>query len=86
GEVASEIQHAFFNSFEEMVEHVDDIIYYPDCDDMSDVAYFLIVEAGDFGEVPEHLKTYIDFDACGRDLEIGGNYLVTSRGVFEYPY
>ncbi|MBJ0677309.1 antirestriction protein ArdA, partial [Enterococcus faecium] len=21
-----------------------------------------------------------------RDLEIGGNYLVTSRGVFEYPY
>ncbi|HAQ6607797.1 TPA: antirestriction protein ArdA, partial [Enterococcus faecium] len=20
------------------------------------------------------------------DLEIGGNYLVTSRGVFEYPY
>ncbi|HAZ0700379.1 TPA: antirestriction protein ArdA, partial [Enterococcus faecium] len=22
---------------------------------------------------------------CGRDLEIGGNYLVTSRGVFEYP-
>ena len=44
---------------------------------------YLIVEAGDFGEVPEHLKTYIDFDACGRDLEIGGNYLVTSRGVFE---
>jgi hypothetical protein len=30
GEVALEIQHAFFNSFEEMVEHVDDIIYYPD--------------------------------------------------------
>ncbi|HAQ2206990.1 TPA: antirestriction protein ArdA, partial [Enterococcus faecium] len=83
GEVASEIQHAFFNSFEEMVEHVDDIIYYPDCNDMSDVAYYLIVEAGDLGEVPEHLKTYIDFDACGRDLEIGGNYLVTSRGVFE---
>ncbi len=84
GEVALEIQHAFFNSFEEMVEHVDDIIYYPDCNDMSDVAYYLIVEAGDFGEVPEHLKTYIDFDACGRDLEIGGNYLVTNRGVFEY--
>ncbi|HAZ9080584.1 TPA: antirestriction protein ArdA, partial [Enterococcus faecium] len=56
GEVASEIQHAFFNSFEEMVEHVDDIIYYPDCNDMSDVAYYLIVEAGDLGEVPEHLK------------------------------
>ncbi|WP_270692336.1 antirestriction protein ArdA [Enterococcus malodoratus] len=83
GEVASEIQHAFFSSFEEMVEHVDDIICYPDCNDMSDVAYYLITESGDFGEVPENLKTYIDFDACGRDLEIVGNYLVTSRGVFE---
>ncbi|GAB7305245.1 MULTISPECIES: antirestriction protein ArdA [Enterococcus] len=84
GEVASEIQHAFFNSFEEMVEHVDDIIYYPDCNDMSDVAYYLIDEIGDLSEVPIHLQNYIDYKAYGRDLEIGGNYLVTSRGVFEY--
>jgi antirestriction protein len=84
GEVASELQHAFFNSFEEMLEHLDDIICYPDCDSMSDVAYYLVVEVDDFGEVSEYLKTYIDYEACGRDLEVGGNYLVTSRGVFEY--
>mgnify|MGYP000939133042 CR=1 FL=1 len=62
GEVASEIQHAFFNSFEEMVEHVDDIVYYPDCADMSDVAYYLIEETGALGEVPIHLQNYIDYE------------------------
>ena len=76
GEVASEIQHAFFNSFEEMVEHLDNIVYYPDCSDMSE-------ETGALGEVPTHLQNYIDYEAYGRDLEIEGNYLVTSRGVFE---
>ena len=69
GEVASEIQHAFFNSFEEMVEHVDDIVYYPDCADMSDVAYYLIEETGALGEeFPIHLQNYIDYEAYGRDL------------------
>ncbi len=85
GEVASEIQHAFFNSFEELVEHLDDIIYYPDCNDMSDVAYYLVEETGALGEVPTNLQNYIDYEAYGRDLELEGNYLVTSRGTFEYP-
>ncbi len=84
GEVASEIQHAFFNSFEEMMEHMDDIICYPDCDDMSDVAYYLIEETGSLGEIPINLQSYIDYEAFGRDLEIEGDFLVTSRGIFEY--
>lgn len=50
---------------------------------MSDLAYYLIEEAGALGEVPTHLQNYIDYEAYGRDLEIEGNYLVTSRGVFE---
>ena len=83
GEVASEIQHAFFSSFEEMVEHVDDIVYYPDCDDMSDVAYYLIEKTGTLGEIPTHLQNYIDYEAYGRDLEIEGSFLTTNRGIFE---
>ncbi|MFS1132546.1 antirestriction protein ArdA [Enterococcus hirae] len=83
GEVASEIQHAFFNSFEEMVEHVDDIICYADCNDMSDVAHYLIEQTGTLGEVPVQLQNYIDYETYGRDLEIERNYLVTSCGVFE---
>ncbi|MDT2661141.1 antirestriction protein ArdA [Enterococcus hulanensis] len=83
GDACHEIQRAFFSSFEEMVEHIDDIYHYPDCHDMSDVAYQLVNE-GMLGEVSEKLGNYIDCDAYGRDLEISGNYVVTTQGVFEY--
>lgn len=79
-----EIQRAFFNSFEEMVEHKDDIMCYPDCSDMADVAAYLIEETGMLGEVPVNLQSYIDYEAFGRDLELEGNFLVTGHGVFEY--
>ena len=84
GEVASEIQHAFFNSFEEMVEHVDDIVYYPDCNDMEDLAYQMVNE-GYLGDAPENFVRYFNYSSFARDLEIEGNYLVTNRGIFEYP-
>ncbi|AND85520.1 antirestriction protein ArdA [Clostridium tyrobutyricum] len=79
-----EIQTNFFSSFEEMAEHVDDIIYYPDCDDMEDVARYVIEETGTFGEIPVSLQDYIDYESYGRDLELNGNFLVTAHGVFEY--
>ena len=79
-----EIQHAFFSSFEEMVEHKDDIIFYYNCDDMEEVARYFIEESGVLGEVPASLQNYIDYEAYGRDLELEGNFLVTSHGVFEY--
>ena len=79
-----EIQRAFFSSFEEMAEHADDIICYSDCDDMADVARYFIEETGVLGEVPASLQNYIDYEAYGRDLELEGNFLVTSHGVFEY--
>lgn len=78
------IQQAFFGSFEELVEHVDDIICYPDCNDMADVARYLIEETGTLSEIPDFLRRYIDYESYGRDLEISGFYLVTSNGVFEY--
>ncbi|MCO5432990.1 antirestriction protein ArdA [Enterococcus faecalis] len=77
-----EIQQAFFNSFEEMVEHKDDIVCYSDCETMADVAASLI-EEGVLGEIPANLVNYIDYEAFGRDLEIEGNFLVTRNGIFE---
>ncbi|WP_415336231.1 antirestriction protein ArdA, partial [Clostridium perfringens] len=53
GEAISDIQKAFFSSFEELYEHKDDIIYYPGCSDMSDVAYYLINDCNMLGEIPE---------------------------------
>lgn len=80
----SEIQSYWFDSLEELLEHKDDIICYADCEDMADVARYFVEETGAPGEVPAHLQNYIDYEAFGRDLEINGNFLVTSHGVFEY--
>lgn len=34
----------FYSSLEELCEHADEIIHYPDCNDMTDVAYYFIDE------------------------------------------
>lgn len=59
-----------------------DIICYSDCDSMEDIARYYIEETGQLGEVPSNLQNYIDYQSLGRDMEIEGNYLVTSHGVF----
>lgn len=73
----------WFNDIEELIANKDDIIYYPDCDNMDDVARYYFEETGSFGEVPRNLQNYIDYQALGRDMEIEGNFLITSHGVFE---
>ena len=74
----------WFNSIEELLDNKDDIICYSDCNSMEDIAMYFIEETGQLGEVPANLQNYIDYQALGRDMEIEGNYLVTSHGVFEY--
>ncbi|CAC99186.1 antirestriction protein ArdA [Carnobacterium divergens] len=78
-----DIQGMWFSSLEELLESKDDIICYSDCDSMEDIAYYY-VEDGLMGEIPERLQMYLNYQAIGRDLEINGNFLVTSHGVFEY--
>ena len=73
---------SYFGSIEELCEHQDDIIYYPNCEDMADVAREM-VEEGALGEIPAHLQNYIDYEAYGRDLSYGGTFVETRDGVFE---
>ncbi|HGZ4935199.1 antirestriction protein ArdA [Enterococcus faecalis] len=82
-EELKEIQNLWFSSIEELLEHVEDIICYSDCDSMEDIANEA-VESGCLGEISEKVKMYIDYSALGRDMEIEGNYLITSHGIFEY--
>lgn len=79
-----EIQNMWFSNLEDLINHKDDIFYYPDCDSMEDVAAYYIEETGQLGEVPSNLRNYIDYQALGRDMEMEGNFLVTNNGVFEY--
>ena len=75
-----------FGTLEEVVEHKDDIYYYPDCETMTDVAYYYIDELQALGDIPPSLQNYIDYEAYGRDLDMGGCFIETSRGMCEIPY
>lgn len=60
--------------------------YYGECStfypgrDMDDIAEMLVSE-GDYGEIPERLKDYIDYEAIARDLECSGTFTKVSNGV-----
>ena len=64
-----------YGTLEEVVEHKDDIYYYPDCETMTDVAYYYIDELQALGDIPPSLQNYIDYEAYGRDLDMGGCFI-----------
>ena len=62
---------------------MDEIYFYPDCDSMEDVARYYVDELQTLGEIPPSLQYYIDYEAYGRNLEIGGYFIETSYGMCE---
>lgn len=60
-----------------------DYVYYPDCDNMEDVAYRVVEETGMLANVDDSIAGYFDYEAYGRDLEIGGMFLPTETGYIE---
>ena len=71
----------YFSSIEDLCDHQDDIIYYPGCEDMADVARQMVEEG--YISVPDHLIYYFDYEAYGRDLSMEGTFVETRNGVFE---
>ena len=44
-----------YGTLEEVVENKDEIYYYPDCENMTDIAYYYIDELNALGDIPPHL-------------------------------
>lgn len=57
---------SYYGSLEGVVEHKDQIRFYPGCDSMEDVARYCINELHTFGELPPSLKYCILSRAVGR--------------------
>ena len=72
-----------YGTLEEVVEHKDDIYYYPDCETMTDVAYYYIDELQALGDIPPSLQNYIDYEAYGRDLDMGNIDNINSKEAIE---
>lgn len=75
-----------YGSLEEVYEHKDDVYFYLDYDNMTDLAYYFIEEMKTLGEIPPQLQNYIDYEAYGRDLSFEGTFIETSRGICEIRY
>jgi len=71
-----------FNDLEDFVSKQGDVYLRSGCHNMSDIAKEL-VKGGLLGEVPERIQYCIDYEKLGRDLEVEGTYLDTSRGIVE---
>lgn len=57
-------------------------ILYDNCESMSDVAYEIVHELGYIHEIPESLRSYFDYEAFGRDLEIERTFLYAGNGSY----
>lgn len=79
GEIA---RYFSVGGLEELADCQSDIIVHS-CDSESDLAYEY-VEDGLFGEVPEHLVNYLDYEAIGRDIVLEGNFAEIGGYMVEY--
>ena len=79
------IQQKWFSSFEEFIDHKDEIRYY-DVGDGAALAEYLIREEYVFGEIPHELLKHIDYHSYGSELEMDDRYLFHTSGIFRYQY
>ncbi len=71
-----------FSTIEEVAENIEDLKIHHS-DSLSDLAEKLISN-GHYGEVPEKILCYVDYDDFAKDMEIEGNYLELSNCIIEY--
>ena len=67
-------------SHTEALDKVDELDFYPDMTMRQLAEHF--IDEGLLGEIPEHIRNYIDVDAYARDLQ--HDYTETEHGVHRY--
>ena len=70
---------AISSNITEAIENADRCELYENCESLEDLARELVSE-GCFGNIPDSITNYIDYDAIARDLDFDG-YYSTSYGV-----
>lgn len=78
-----EIQRMMFDSFDEMMENIENITVYENVEDMSDIARNFVLW-GLYGTVPEKLRDYIDYERLGNDIKIEGDFVIGSNNIYSF--
>ena len=75
----------YFDTFEGLYDFHEYIICYSGCESIA----ALVREYSDterFGEIPVHLKDFIDYEAYIKTIDIASDFIETNNGVIEIPY
>lgn len=59
---------------------------YSGCSSMADVAQEILDEQGTLDKLPEELRSYFDYAAYGRDLELNGTFLEADHDSYVEVY
>lgn len=79
-----EIQKKWFSSIFDLLNHVEELKYWPNCSTMLQVVERMVENSGnELGDLPEDLKKYVDIDRYAEKLEAERDFLVTETGVYE---
>lgn len=72
-ELVKEYMDNVSSDFEEAMRTVENNDYsiYHNCSDMTDVAERYCEECGILNDIPDNLRSYFDFEAYGRDMDLG---------------
>ncbi|AOY53433.1 TPA: antirestriction protein ArdA [Clostridium perfringens] len=75
-----------FENLEELYNYRNEIISYPDCKSMIDVAKQKLMKDPRFKSLSEQCQEYyFDFEAYANHLQENGRFMETEHGIFEIP-
>ncbi|MBC1400901.1 antirestriction protein ArdA [Listeria booriae] len=75
------VEEGWYTDILEVLEDLDRIYAYEDCNSMGDVAYDFLTENGYLTGLPDIISNHIDYDSLGRELELEGCYYDTGDGM-----
>ena len=81
--ISAIIDSGYANDIDEAITMLDNVMVYPNCHDMTDVAYEYIDQIGIENLGRDTLENYFDHEAFGRDLGFDGTFLEYDGGMFQ---
>ena len=75
----------FHTSLEELHTQRNEIIHYPLCKNMTDVARTVLEQNPAYNALSETIIRYFDFEGYGQYLDDNGKFVETDHGIYELP-
>ena len=85
-DIDDDVKEAFMYLFDEWNEDRCRDSYFGEFDNRTKMAERLVDETGLLGEIPKNLRYYFDYEAYGRDMELGGDVCEHNRHWFWRNY